>query len=48
MVKTKYISSEGIAFSEEKDLRVLRKYAAKGWHVKRYKRIGYELEQGSA
>ena len=48
MVETKYISSAGIAFSEEKDLRVLRKYAAKGWNVKRYKRIGYELEKGPA
>ena len=48
MAKTKYINSAGIAFSEEKDLRVLRKYAAKGWNVKRYKGVGYELEKGPA
>ncbi|MGE7875029.1 DUF2812 domain-containing protein [Bacillus paramycoides] len=45
MGKTKYIMSNGIAFSEEKDLKKLRKYAAKGWIVKRFKRLGYELEE---
>lgn len=48
MGKTKYIMSNGIAFSEEKDLKKLRKYAAKGWIVKRFKRMGYELEKGVA
>ncbi|PFM64402.1 hypothetical protein COJ51_30600, partial [Bacillus thuringiensis] len=46
MGKTKYIMSNGIAFSEEQDLKKLRKYAAKGWIVKRFKRMGYELEKG--
>ncbi|WP_075312919.1 DUF2812 domain-containing protein [Bacillus wiedmannii] len=48
MGETKYITSNGIAFSEEKDLKKLRKYAAKGWIVKRFKRMGYELEKGVA
>ncbi|EJS62801.1 DUF2812 domain-containing protein [Bacillus cereus] len=48
MEKTKYIMSNGIAFSEEKDLKKLRKHAAKGWIVKRFKRMGYELEKGVA
>lgn len=47
MTKTKYIFSEGIAFSEKNDLKVLRKLAAEGWIVKRYKQMGYELELGS-
>ncbi|MGE6515366.1 DUF2812 domain-containing protein [Lysinibacillus sphaericus] len=48
MRKTKYITSNGIAFSENKDLEVLTKYAAKGWIVKRFKKMGYELEKGPA
>ena len=47
MTKTKYVVSGGIAFSEKKDLEVLKKFAAKGWIVKRYKRMGYELEKQS-
>lgn len=45
MKRKKYLASKGIAFSEDKDLELLRKYAAKGWMVKRFKRIGYELER---
>jgi hypothetical protein len=45
MKSKKYLASNGIAFSEEKDLELLRKYAAKGWMVKRYKMLGYELER---
>ena len=47
MTKTKYVVSGGIAFSEKKDLQVLKKFAAEGWIVKRYKRMGYELENRS-
>lgn len=47
MTKTKYVVSGGIAFSEKKDLEVLKKFAAKGWIVKRYKRMGYELVKQS-
>ena len=46
MTKTKYVVSGGIAFSEKQDLQVLKKFAAEGWIVKRYKRFGYELEKG--
>ena len=46
MVRKKYLTSEGIAFSEKKDLQKLREYAAQGWIVKRYKGMGYELEEG--
>lgn len=48
MVRKKTIVSEGIAFSEKRDLKVLREYAAKGWVVKRHKGMGYELEEGPA
>ncbi|MER2000253.1 MAG: DUF2812 domain-containing protein [Lysinibacillus sp.] len=46
MVKTKTIASEGIAFSEKKDLKALQKWANKGWHVTRFKGMGYELVEG--
>ena len=48
MTKLKFIASNGIAFSENKDLKMLQKFAAKGWHVKRYKGMGYELEKGES
>ena len=48
MVKKKHLTSEGIAFSEKKDLQKLREYATQGWTVKRYKGMGYELEEGQA
>ncbi|MGZ9586615.1 DUF2812 domain-containing protein [Paenibacillus marinisediminis] len=47
MSETKYVVSNGIAFSEKKDLIMLRKEAANGWIVKRYKRMGYELVKGN-
>lgn len=46
MTKTKYFTSGGIAFSENSDLKRLKKFASKGWNVKRYKGMGYELEKG--
>lgn len=48
MGETKYITSMGIAFAEESDFKVLSKYAKKGWIVKRFKAMGYELEKGTA
>lgn len=48
MVRKKRVISGGIAFSEKQDLKTLRNYAAKGWIVKRYKGMGYELEEGPA
>jgi len=47
MTKTKYIMSEGLAFAEQKDMEKLRRYAKKGWHVKRFAFLGYTLEQGT-
>lgn len=46
MIKKKFVASGGIAFSEKQDLKVLKKFAAKGWIVKRHKGLGYELEKG--
>lgn len=46
MTKKKYMMSTGLAFSEQKDLRKLRKKAAQGWIVKRFKLAGYQLEKG--
>lgn len=46
MVKTKFIMSEGLAFSEKKDMEKLRKLSSKGWQVTKFKVIGYGLEKG--
>lgn len=46
MTKKKIISSYGLAFAEPRDMENLRKKSKKGWHVKRFKLFGYELEQG--
>ena len=46
MRQKKYMMSKGLAFSEEKDLRKLRKQSLKGWHVKSFKFMGYGLERG--
>lgn len=48
MGETKYIASNGIAFSEATDLKILSHYAKEGWIVKRFKTMGYELEKGDA
>lgn len=48
MASTKYIMSNGLAFFEEKDMGQLRKKALKGWHLKRFRFAGYELEKGEA
>src|SRR5699024_9138033 len=46
MSQTKYITSGGLAFSENKDMEKLRKYSLKGWHVRDFKFMGYTLEKG--
>ncbi|RST76072.1 DUF2812 domain-containing protein [Siminovitchia acidinfaciens] len=46
MVSTKYIMSYGLAFFEGKDMDKLRQKALKGWHLKRFRFAGYELEKG--
>lgn len=48
MTKTKYIMSDGLAFSEDKDMEKLRKFSLKGWHVKGFKFMGYTLEKGES
>lgn len=46
MSQTKYITSGGLAFSENKDMEKLRRYSLKGWHVSDFKFMGYTLEKG--
>lgn len=46
MRQTKYITSGGLAFSEEKDMEKLRRFSLKGWHVSDFKFMGYTLEKG--
>ena len=48
MRKTKYITSGGLAFSEDKDMEKLRSYSFKGWHVSDFKFMGYTLEKGES
>ncbi|MBU5465521.1 DUF2812 domain-containing protein [Virgibacillus sp. MSJ-26] len=48
MTKRKYITSGGLAFSEQKDMEKLRRYSLKGWHVKKFKFMGYTLEKGES
>src|SRR5699024_12355356 len=42
------ISSGGLAFTEQKDMEKLRRYSLKGWHVKKFKFMGYSLEKGES
>ena len=46
MRQTKYITSGGLAFSEDKDMEKLRRFSLKGWHVSGFKFMGYTLEKG--
>ncbi|MEH6943340.1 DUF2812 domain-containing protein [Bacillus sp. JJ722] len=46
MRQTKYITSGGLAFSEDKDMEKLRRFSLKGWHVSDFKFMGYTLEKG--
>lgn len=48
MTQTKYITSGGLAFSEDKDMEKLHHYSLKGWHVRDFKLIGYVLEKGES
>lgn len=48
MTNKKYMMSGGLAFSEQNDLEKLRKKAAQGWMVKRFKLLGYQLEKAPA
>jgi hypothetical protein len=42
---TKYISSGGLAFSEEKDMNKLEEYAKKGWILENFAFLGYRLRK---
>lgn len=46
MKETKFITSDGLAFFEAKDMKKLHKYSLKGWHVKAFNFMGYTLEKG--
>lgn len=48
MKRTKYMMSNGLAFSEEKDMEKLRQKALNGWHLKGFRFLGYELEKGES
>ncbi|WHT48607.1 hypothetical protein QNH10_01880 [Sporosarcina thermotolerans] len=45
MSKTKYVASNGLAFSEKADMKMLRRNALMGWQLKRFRFAGYELEK---
>ena len=45
MKQTKYITSGGLAFSEDYDMEKLRQFSLKGWHVSDFKFMGYTLER---
>lgn len=46
MKQTKYVSSGGTAFSENKDMRKLSNYAKKGWILESFAPFGYKLRKG--
>ncbi|GGE68747.1 DUF2812 domain-containing protein [Priestia taiwanensis] len=48
MRQTKYITSGGLAFSEDKDMEKLHRFSLKGWHVSDFKFMGYTLEKGES
>lgn len=48
MAKTKFMMSEGLGFSEKKDMERLRKFSLEGWQVTKFKLLGYGLEQGKS
>ncbi|SDX41142.1 DUF2812 domain-containing protein [Salimicrobium album] len=45
MKNIKYVSSGGLAFEEEKDMRKLERYAAEGWEVDGFSLLGYKLKK---
>lgn len=46
MAQKKYLMSNGLAFSEQKDMETLRKKALKGWNLEGFRFMGYKLEYG--
>lgn len=47
MAQTKYISSGGLAFDEEKDMEKLADLARKGWVFEKFSFLGYKLRKSS-
>ena len=43
---TRYITSNGLAFSEEKEMRKLARLAAEGWLLESFAFLGYRLRRG--
>ncbi|MCY8068388.1 DUF2812 domain-containing protein [Bacillus haynesii] len=46
MKQIKYMMSEGLAFSEEKDMKKLSEMASKGWMLDSFAFMGYKLKKG--
>lgn len=46
MKSTKYVGSGGLAFSEERDMEKLSKYAKNGWLLERFAPLGFRLRRG--
>ncbi|MDP4524449.1 DUF2812 domain-containing protein [Bacillus halotolerans] len=45
MKQKKYMMSEGLAFSEEKDMKKLSDMASKGWLLDSFAVMGYNLRK---
>ncbi|MDI3411344.1 hypothetical protein QKW52_18370 [Bacillus sonorensis] len=45
MKQRKYIMSDGLAFSEEKDMKKLSDMASKGWVLDSFAFMGYRLKK---
>jgi len=43
---TKYVSSGGLAFTEQGDMKRLSRWSAKGWHLEKFAAFGYRLRKG--
>ncbi|ERG67484.1 DUF2812 domain-containing protein [Exiguobacterium chiriqhucha] len=45
-MKRKYMSSWGLAFAEEREMKKLGEMAARGWHLEKFAPLGYTLVEG--
>lgn len=45
-MKRKYMSSWGLAFAEEREMKKLGEMAARGWHLEKFAPLGYTLIEG--
>ena len=46
MTRKKYVTSDGLAFSEEKDMKKLSELAKEGWILDKFAPFGYWLKKG--